>query len=106
MRSAFFYRGWSPASVSRIARVPSRLVAARRLLPSFRVESPGAAATVRCSVRPSSVCFTIGLQGDHDWVIVAASTVAIVAIAAAIIVVALVLWYVLPRGGRRRPPRV
>jgi hypothetical protein len=37
---------------------------------------------------------------------VAASTVAVVAIAAAVIAVALVLWYVLPRGGkRRRPPR-
>jgi hypothetical protein len=40
-------------------------------------------------------------------VIVAASTVAVwSAIAAAAIVVALVLWYVLPRGGKRkRRPR-
>jgi hypothetical protein len=37
-------------------------------------------------------------------VIVAASTVAIVAIAAAIIAIALVVWYVLPRGGRRKRP--
>jgi hypothetical protein len=34
--------------------------------------------------------------------IFAASTVAIVAIAAAVIAVALVVWYILPRGGRRR----
>jgi hypothetical protein len=34
--------------------------------------------------------------------IVADSTVAIVAVAAAVVAVALVLWYVLPRGGRRK----
>jgi hypothetical protein len=39
-------------------------------------------------------------------VIVAASTVAIVAIAAAVIAVALVLWYISPRGGRRKNPRI
>jgi hypothetical protein len=39
--------------------------------------------------------------------IVAASTVAVVAIAAAVVAVALVVWYILPRGGRRkRGPRV
>jgi hypothetical protein len=34
--------------------------------------------------------------------IVADSTIAVVAIAAAVVIVALVLWYVLPRGGRRK----
>ncbi|MGZ4357127.1 MAG: hypothetical protein ACXVRU_09990 [Gaiellaceae bacterium] len=38
--------------------------------------------------------------------IVAASTIAVVAIAAAVIAVALVIWYIAPRGGRRkRGPR-
>jgi hypothetical protein len=44
-----------------------------------------------------------------EWslMIVAASTVAVVAIAAAVVAVALVVWYILPRGGRRkRGPRV
>jgi hypothetical protein len=41
-------------------------------------------------------------HGETNRVILAASTVAIVAIAAAVIVVALALWYILPRGGRRR----
>jgi hypothetical protein len=50
--------------------------------------------------------FDAGTRGEHDRVLVAASTVAIVAIAAAVIVVALVVWYIVPRGGRRqRPPR-
>jgi hypothetical protein len=54
---------------------------------------------------PLSVSPT-GWNGYNGRVIVAASTVAVVAIAAAVIAVALVLWYVLPRGGRRRrPPR-
>lgn len=38
--------------------------------------------------------------------ILAASNIAVVAVAAAVIVVAVVVWYVLPRGGRRkRTPR-
>jgi hypothetical protein len=37
-------------------------------------------------------------------VLVAASTVAVVAIAVAVIVVAGALWYILPRGGRRKRP--
>jgi hypothetical protein len=39
--------------------------------------------------------------------ILAASDIAVVAVAVAVIVVALVVWYVLPRGGRRKrtPPR-
>jgi hypothetical protein len=45
--------------------------------------------------------------GDRmSLVIVAASTVAVVAVAVAVVAVALVVWYILPRGGRRkRGPR-
>ena len=40
--------------------------------------------------------------GHKALVVLAASTVAIVAISAAVIVVALVVWYIMPRGGRRK----
>ena len=55
---------------------------------------------------PTRRRFSPGLPGYHQGVIVAASTVAIVTIAAAVIAVALVLWYISPRGGRRKNPRI
>lgn len=68
-----------------------------------------ASASTRGSRRlgGTELCFALIRTGTGgDWepnhMILAASTVAIVAIAAAIIVVALALWYILPRGGRRR----
>jgi hypothetical protein len=45
-------------------------------------------------------------QETKGRVILGASTVAIVAIAAVVIVALIVLMYVVPRGGRRRRPKL
>jgi hypothetical protein len=44
--------------------------------------------------------------GKERRVIVAVSTVSIVAIAAVVIVALIVLMYIVPRGGRRRRPKL
>lgn len=50
--------------------------------------------------------FRAQVAGKEPRVVIAASTVAIVAIAAVIIVALIVLMYIVPRGGRRRRPKL
>jgi hypothetical protein len=45
-------------------------------------------------------------SGENFRVILAVSTVSIVAIAAVVIVALIVLMYIVPRGGRRRRPKL
>jgi hypothetical protein len=54
----------------------------------------------------SRIGFRKRAAGNEGGVILGVSTVAIVAIAAVVIVALIVLMYVVPRGGRRRRPKL